>query len=85
MTERRADPAMYARVFEENREGQLVLEDLVNRFGGRLYVRGGQEAERETLVRLGKRAVLDHIVAQVNHARGAEPPEDDDSNSQPAG
>lgn len=84
MSERKADPAMYARVFEGHAEGARVLEDLVDRFGGRLYVRGGQDAERQTLVNLGRRQLLDFIVGMVNAANGVEPPPDDDTDSQPA-
>lgn len=84
MTERKADPAMYARVFEENREGQLVLEDLVQRFGGRLYVKGDHAAERQTLVNLGRRELLDHILGQINLAHGVDPSDEDTDSHTPA-
>jgi uncharacterized protein (DUF1330 family) len=80
---RRADAAMYARVFEQHAEGRLVLEDLTARFGGALFVKGGEEGRRETDWRLGRRAVLDHILSMVNQANNVPPPDDDDS--QPAG
>lgn len=84
MPERKADAAMYARVFEGHAEGALVLEDLTLRFGGALYAKGGEEGRRETDYRLGRRAVLDHILGQINQANDAPPP-DDDTDSHNAG
>ena len=81
MTDRKADPAMYARVFEGHHEGTLILEDLTRRFGGALFVKGGEEGRRETDWRLGRRAVLDFIIGQINAAQDV-PPADDD---QPTG
>lgn len=69
---------MYSRVFEGHHEGVLILDDLTRRFGGALFVKGGEEGRRETDYRLGRRAVLDHIVGQINQAH-AVPPTDDDS------
>lgn len=51
--------------------GQLVLEDLVSRFCGKVYVQGGLEAQRETDFRSGKREVVEHILRQINRANGA--------------
>jgi hypothetical protein len=76
VTERAADPATYARVFEGHHEGVRVLEDLTRRFGGGLWVRGGLEAQRETDRNLGKRAVLDFILGQINQANGVSPAEE---------
>jgi len=80
-TERKATPEAYARVFEGHHEGALILDDLIARFGGSLFVKGGEEGRRETDYRLGRRAVLDFIVGQINQANSAPPLEDD---SQPA-
>lgn len=57
--------------------GQLVLDDLVQRFAGKTYVQGGHEAERETCFRAGKREVVEHILRQINRANGAEPTEEE--------
>lgn len=76
MSERRADPAMYARVFEGHHEGAEILEDLTARFGGALFVKGGEEGRRETDWRLGRRAVLDFILGQINQANAVDPPDD---------
>ena len=67
-------------MFEGHHEGALVLEDLIARFGGALFVRGGEEGRRETDYRLGRRAVLDFILGQINQADGADPPDEDDPN-----
>lgn len=53
--------------------GQVVLEDLVNRFGGQTYVRGGLEAQRETDYRAGRRSVVEHIISMMNRNNGVEP------------
>lgn len=75
------DPAAYARVFEGHHEGKLILEDLLVRFGGALFVKGGEEGRRQTDFNLGRRAILDFIVGQVNQANGVDPPDEDtDSN-----
>jgi len=84
MNDRAATPEMYARVFEGHHEGALILEDLTRRFGGALFVKGGEKGRRETDWRLGRRAVLDHILSQINQANGAAPPDDADDDPQPA-
>ena len=77
----RIDAAAYARVFEGHHEGVLILEDLTRRFGGSLFVKGGEEGRRLTDYNLGRRAVLDFIVSKVNQAHDV-PPADGDDESQ---
>lgn len=72
-----ATSAEYALLFA-SKTGELVLEDLVNRFAGSTYVRGGLEAQRETDFRSGRRAVIEHILTQINRANGAEQPAEGD-------
>lgn len=67
----KATPEMYARVFENHHEGAILLDDLVARFGGMPYVKGGHEADRETCFRAGQNKVVNHILAQINQANGA--------------
>ena len=62
------DAAAYARLFEGSPDGPAVLADLVARFGGALFVKGGEEGRRETDYRLGRRAVLDFILARIDQA-----------------
>lgn len=78
MRERQADAAMYARVFEGHAEGRMILDDLIARFGGSLFVKGGEEGRRETDYRLGRRSMLDFILGQINQANDV-PPDDTDS------
>jgi hypothetical protein len=64
------NPDMYARVFEDHHEGRLIFEDLIKRFGRQPYVPGDLAAERQTLVNLGRRAVVDFIVSRINLSHG---------------
>jgi hypothetical protein len=83
MSDLRADADTYARVFEGHHEGVLILDDLVRRFGGALFVKGGEEGRRQTDFNLGRRSVLDFIMGQINQSHNVAPPDEDDS--QPAG
>lgn len=64
-------PEMYARVFENHAEGALVLEDLIARFGGNPYTRGGLEGDRETCYKAGQNRVVNFVLARINQAHGA--------------
>lgn len=66
------DPAMYSRVFEGHHEGKQVLDELVSVFGGKLFVRGGEDGRRQTDYNLGARSVLDFICNKINQANGVE-------------
>jgi len=68
----KARPEDYADLFERDPRGALILEDLVARFGGNPYVRGGVEAARETDYRAGQLRVVTYILDQINRANGAE-------------
>jgi hypothetical protein len=67
---RRATPDDYKLVFEDSLAGQAVLEDLIARFGGAPYVKGGHEGDRETCFRAGKLEVVNFVVAQINRSNG---------------
>ncbi|WP_353094313.1 hypothetical protein [Methylibium sp.] len=67
---------VYARVFENMPEGQQILEELIARFGGNPYVRGGHEADRETAFRAGRNEVVQYILRRINQAHGADPNDD---------
>lgn len=71
---------VYARIFDGTPEGQQILEELVTRFGGNPYVRGGHEADRETCYRAGSNRVVNFILGRINTANGApaDPGEDGD-------
>ncbi len=68
---------MYGNVFEGHAEGKLVLEDLISRFGGNLFVKGGEEGRRQTDYNLGRREILDFIVMMVNASNGVDPNDDE--------
>lgn len=55
----------YALLFN-NDLGERILDELVTRFCGVAFVRGGQEAERLTSYNLGKRDVVEYILGQIN-------------------
>lgn len=56
-------------IFEDSKQGQIVLEDLVKQFGGSVFVRGGVDAARQTDFNCGARAVLDYILNQIELAK----------------
>jgi hypothetical protein len=64
----KATPEMYARVFENHAEGKIVFEDLVARFGGNPYVKGGHEGDRETAFNAGSLKVISFVVGRINQA-----------------
>lgn len=68
-----ATPELYARVFENTPDGQVILEDLVARFARQALRRGGIDAILETYGRDGERRVVEFIVAQINRAAGIVP------------
>lgn len=65
-------PKDYADLFEEDRRGAAILEHLTRMFAGKVYVKGGQEADRETCYNAGKRDVIEFIVTQCNRAHGVD-------------
>lgn len=77
-----ADAKMYARVFEGHAEAKMVLEDLTKRFGGALFVKGGEEGRRQTDFNLGRRFVLDFILTMINTANGVNVNVDEPDNTQ---
>ncbi|WP_296279534.1 hypothetical protein [uncultured Acinetobacter sp.] len=58
----------YRNVFDLDINGQRILEDLTGRFCKSTYVRGGQDAERESCYRAGQSNVVNFIVSQINQA-----------------
>lgn len=58
----------YRNVFDLDLNGMRVLEHLTSLFCKSTYVRGGQEAERESCFRAGQTNVVEHIIKQINRA-----------------
>lgn len=76
----RPTPADYKMVFEDHRVGAAILEDMILLFSKPAVLEGGIDAAIKTYHRLGERAVVDHIVRQINLANSVpvdNPPEDD--------
>ena len=58
----------YRNLFDIDVNGVRVLEHLTSIFCKSTYVRGGQEAERESCFRAGERSVVEFIIKQINRA-----------------
>lgn len=65
---------MYRDIFEVDRRGQVILEDLMHRFRAGPVLRGGIDAVLQTYHNDGQRSVLDHILRMINTANGADGP-----------
>ncbi|MBI1450393.1 hypothetical protein IL972_00375 [Acinetobacter sp. FL51] len=63
-----ADATTYQAVFDCDMNGQRILEDLTQRFGGDPYVPDSRGGERETCLNLGKRHVVNFIMSQITSA-----------------
>lgn len=59
---------MYRQIFEVDRRGAALLEDMVMRFSQPAAVEGGIDAVLKTYHRLGQNSVVQFIVAQLNRA-----------------
>jgi len=70
---------MYARIFEGNPTGEALLEDLTRRFVRPPVLEGGIDGIRKSDVRAGSRAVIEHIVNQINLAGGVPPIDEEQS------
>lgn len=79
MTDRpeQLDPGIYARVFDELRDGQAILEELTLRFARGAKLNGGIDAVLQTYHNAGAASVVQFIIARINQARGV-PTHDDD-------
>ena len=66
---RRATPETYRNVFDLDVNGQRVIEHLQLTFANKsTYVRGGQDAERESCFKAGQATVIGFILNQINKA-----------------
>lgn len=63
-------PGIYARVFEEYRDGAMILEELARRFARPAKLEGGIDAILATYHRDGARSVIEFIVSRINQANG---------------
>lgn len=66
---RRATPETYRNVFDLDVNGQRVIDHLQLTFANKsTYVRGGQDAERESCFKAGQATVVGFILNQINKA-----------------
>jgi len=73
MSERKpVEPGAYMRVFELHPEGQQIFDELVARFGGNPYRKGGADAARQSDFNAGALEVVNHIVRRINQAHEGE-------------
>ena len=76
----RPTPQDYADLFEVDKRGARILDDLVLRFARPAVNKGGIDAVLQTYQRMGAREVLEFIANQINRANGA-PPVDEEQPS----
>lgn len=60
-----ATPDQYRSTFELFGDGQSVLADLLDTFGGRVFVPGQPD---QTAYNCGAKAVIEHIIARIDAA-----------------
>ncbi len=68
----------YRAVFETDKRGAAILEDLTQLFSKPASVTGGIDAVLKTYLHMGEHAVVQHIIKQINRANGV--PDTQESN-----
>ena len=61
-------PELYRQIFEVDKRGALILEDLVRRYSKPAVVEGGIDAVIKTYHRMGEHEVVQHIIRMINRA-----------------
>lgn len=61
---------MYADIFETNRVGQIIFEDLIRRFGNVPDKSEGIDRVLDQFQYAGQRAVIEYITLKINQANG---------------
>lgn len=72
MTPERPTAQDYADLFEVDKRGAHILEDLIRRFVKPAVTDGGIDAVLKTFERQGQRKPLDFIMQQINRANGVQ-------------
>jgi len=70
--EDRPTPQDYADLFEVDRRGAHILEDLIQRFGRQPSKSSGIDRILDTHEFIGRRQILDFVVSQINRANGVQ-------------
>jgi hypothetical protein len=66
-------PDLYRQIFEVDKRGAALLEDLIKRFSQPAVTDGGIDAVLKTYERMGSTKVVQFIVGQINRANGVTP------------
>ncbi|VWD22318.1 hypothetical protein [Burkholderia contaminans] len=66
------EPEIYKQLFEDDRRGAAILEELTRVFARPAVTVGGIDAILQTYLRDGQRRVIDFIVTQINRANGVQ-------------
>jgi hypothetical protein len=69
---------VYRAIFETDKRGAAILEDMVRLFSKPASTEGGIDAVLKTYHRMGENNVVQHIVRQINRANGV--PDNQESN-----
>ncbi|HCW17738.1 hypothetical protein [Achromobacter sp.] len=64
------DPSVYKEIFEDDRRGAAILEDLLMRFRPKVVTTGGIDAVLQTYRHAAHRELLEWVVSQINRANG---------------
>lgn len=70
----------YADLFEVDKRGARILDDLLRRFVRPAVTDGGIDAVLKTFERQGQRKPLDFIMGQINRANGVQDEGEDHGN-----
>lgn len=68
----------YRAIFETDKRGAAILEDLTRLFSKPASVSGGIDAVLKTYLHMGEHKVIQHILQQINRANGV--PDNQESN-----
>lgn len=74
-------PELYKELFEDDRRGAAILEDLTQRFARPAVTHGGIDAVLQTYHRDGMRRVIEHIVGMINRAHGVDVNQEEENKS----
>lgn len=70
MAKEPVSPKLYADIFEDDKRGAAILEELIAVHGDNPYVKGGVDAARQTDFNAGKLEVIQFILRKINRAHG---------------
>lgn len=72
MSAQKVPAELYRQIFEVDKRGAAIFEDLVSRFSKPAVVEGGIDAVIKTFHNMGEQAVIQHIVRQINLANAGD-------------